>query len=65
MSAITNIRTGDHQNMRPVTYTLTLSHIQGIQYTIIGSNNLGDPRLDGRIILKWILKKWYTEHGLD
>jgi hypothetical protein len=24
-----------------------------------GKNHLGDPVLDGRIILKWIFKKWH------
>jgi len=23
-----------------------------------GKNNLGDPGVDGRIILRWIFKKW-------
>jgi len=23
-----------------------------------GSNNLGDPGVDGRIILRWIFRKW-------
>jgi hypothetical protein len=26
---------------------------------------LGDPGVDGRIILKWILKTWDGGHGLD
>jgi hypothetical protein len=29
------------------------------------SDNVEDQGLDGRIILKWILRKWYVEHGLD
>jgi hypothetical protein len=27
--------------------------------------HLEDPGVDGRIILKWILQKWYVKHGLD
>jgi hypothetical protein len=27
--------------------------------------HLEDPRVDGRIILRWILRKWDGRHGLD
>jgi len=30
-----------------------------------GKNHLEDPRVDGRIILKWIFKTWDESHGLD
>jgi hypothetical protein len=30
-----------------------------------GRRPLKDPDVDGRIILKWIFKKWDGEHGLD
>jgi len=28
-------------------------------------DHLGDPGLDGKIILRWIFRKWDVVHGLD
>jgi hypothetical protein len=28
-------------------------------------DHLGDPGLDGRIILRWTFRKWYMGYGLD
>jgi len=28
-------------------------------------DHLGDPSVEGRIILRWILKKWDVGYGLD
>jgi hypothetical protein len=30
-----------------------------------GRRPLGTPRLDARVILKWVFKKWGGRHGLD
>jgi hypothetical protein len=30
-----------------------------------GMKHLEDPGVDGRIVLKWIFKKWDGGHGLD
>jgi hypothetical protein len=32
-------------------------------YTEVKGGHLGDPRVDGKIILKWIFKKW--DGGMD
>ena len=29
------------------------------------SDHFGDPGVDGRIILRWIFRKWGLGHGLD
>jgi hypothetical protein len=29
------------------------------------SNHLEDPGVDGRIILRWLFRKWDVRHGLD
>jgi hypothetical protein len=28
-------------------------------------DHLEDPGIDGRIVLRWIIKKWDVGHGLD
>jgi hypothetical protein len=30
-----------------------------------GKNQLEDPGVDGRIILRWIFRKWDVGYGLD
>jgi len=30
-----------------------------------GKNHLGDPGVDGRIILRWIFRRWDVGYGLD
>jgi hypothetical protein len=30
-----------------------------------GKNHLEEPGIDGRIILRWIFRKWVVGHGLD
>jgi hypothetical protein len=33
--------------------------------TAMGTSHLGDPGVDGRIILRWIFRKWEVGCGLD
>jgi hypothetical protein len=42
---------------------------QGVYKVLLGKhkgkNQLGDPGIDGKIILRWIFSKWDGNHGLD
>jgi hypothetical protein len=33
--------------------------------TLRERDHFEDPGVDGRIILRWIIRKWDGEHGLD
>jgi hypothetical protein len=41
----------------------------GVDTVLVGKSEgkrpLGRPRLDERIILRWIFRKWNVGHGLD
>jgi hypothetical protein len=32
---------------------------------LVERNHMQDPGIDGRIILRWIFRKWDGGHGLD
>jgi hypothetical protein len=42
---------------------------RGVERVLVGKpegkNHWGDPGVDGRIILRWILRKWEVGYGLD
>jgi hypothetical protein len=46
-------------------------HVERMVYTgfwwgnIRERNHLEDPAIDGRIVLRWIFRKWDGENGLD
>ena len=40
------------------TYGGEWRHIQGLWGNLRESDHLGDPGIDGRIILRWLYRKW-------
>jgi len=39
---------------------------RGVYRVLVGKpEGKGDPAVDGRIILRWIFRKWNVECGLD
>jgi len=57
------------RRMRWVWHVVCVGEGRGIYRVLVGKPEgkrpLGRPRLDERIILRWIFKKWDVGHGLD
>jgi len=52
-----------------VEYVARLGESRGVYRVLMGKpegrDHLEDPGLDGRIVLRWIFRKWDRGHGLN
>ena len=65
-----DIRAIKSRIMRWVVHVVRIGERRGAYGVLVGENlrerdHLGDPGVDGRIILKWFLRKWGGGHGMD
>jgi len=63
------IRVIKSRRMRWAGHVALLAERRGVLRVLVGKpegkRQLKDPGLDGRIILRWVFRKWDVGHGLD
>ena len=63
------VRTIKSRRMKSAGYVARMGERRGLYRVLMGKlrerDHLGDPGVDGRIILRWIFRKYEVGNGLD